>query len=493
MRDLLLTLIVFGSLPLIVVRPHYGVYMWAWLTYMTPHRLAWGFAYDIRFNYFVAIATIIGIYKSKDIKIRLPVVTPTLLWMSFLSWTTITALLAFYPDPAWFEWNRFAKIQIMIIITYILIKDKQQLIILVGVIAFSLGFFGFKGGLFTLLKGGYFRVMGPDQSFISDNNTFALALNMTLPLMIYFIYISKNYIVRLAMLIQSFLCVLAILGSYSRGGLVGLISVGLTFWIISRKKIITLFLILVIAPAAVVIMPDKWVQRVYPMLESLNIPIVKSIANFNMSNFILNFSAEHKFAESYGDTILIEEKTGIIKKDAEIFQDLSIVGRFDAWTLAIAVANDHPIFGGGFGTFNQTTFNMYTPGVYRRAAHSIYFQVIAEQGYLGGILWALMHLTGLNYGRWVIWNCRKHPDLHWANLMAKMIILGLMGYYGAGISLGLAYYDLPYHFLSLLVILRLHVERKFREKLEIDNKNRKGASRGMHTFPVQLTRRQYTS
>ena len=43
MRDLLIVLIVFGSLPLILVRPQIGILMWFWLGMMNPHRLAWGY------------------------------------------------------------------------------------------------------------------------------------------------------------------------------------------------------------------------------------------------------------------------------------------------------------------------------------------------------------------------------------------------------------------------------------------------------------------
>ena len=43
MRDIFVTLVVFGSLPLILWRPFYGIIMWTWLGYMNPHRMAWGF------------------------------------------------------------------------------------------------------------------------------------------------------------------------------------------------------------------------------------------------------------------------------------------------------------------------------------------------------------------------------------------------------------------------------------------------------------------
>ena len=47
----------------------------------------------------------------------------------------------------------------------------------------SLGALGAKGGAFTILSGGSYRVYGPGGSFIGDNNHFALAMVMTIPLM----------------------------------------------------------------------------------------------------------------------------------------------------------------------------------------------------------------------------------------------------------------------------------------------------------------------
>ena len=57
MRDILLAAIVFGSIPFIFYRPHVGILMWAWLSYMTPYRFTWTFAYDFRFALMIAAVT----------------------------------------------------------------------------------------------------------------------------------------------------------------------------------------------------------------------------------------------------------------------------------------------------------------------------------------------------------------------------------------------------------------------------------------------------
>ncbi|MBF0415224.1 MAG: putative O-glycosylation ligase, exosortase A system-associated [Magnetococcales bacterium] len=484
MRDLFLTLFIFGYMPWIIIRPHYGIFMWSWLTYMTPHRLTWSFAFDFRFNYFVTIITLYAILKSKEYKIRVPLNFATFFWIFFSFWVTLSGIDAIEQGAAWAEWTRYMKIQIMVIVTYTLIKKKEHLIFLVGVIAFSIGFFAFKGGIFTLLKGGHFRVLGPEFSFIADNNTFALAINMTIPLMFYFLETTKNKLYRLLIMFHIFLCILAVFGSYSRGGLIGLLAIAIALWLSSSRKIILLIFIIILIPTSEMIMPEKWTQRISPMLDSLNIP------HTIPENWLLSPRRLLENNEFLSNTIMdsniekFETNQGLIKEDAEILRDLSIKGRFDAWNMAKLMSKDRPFFGGGFGSFSQESFDRYTPGVFRHAAHSIYFQVLGEQGYAGLIIWSLMHVATIFTGLWVVIRCKKDPDLKWASIMARNIIIGMLGYYTSGLSLGLAYYDLPYHYSAILVILKLMAKQKFLQRKNNSQAQESNiGTRANHIFP----------
>ena len=48
MRDLVIAMIVFGSVPFTFVRPYIGLLVFFWLSLMNPHRMTWGFAYTLR-------------------------------------------------------------------------------------------------------------------------------------------------------------------------------------------------------------------------------------------------------------------------------------------------------------------------------------------------------------------------------------------------------------------------------------------------------------
>ncbi|MCK5481680.1 MAG: putative O-glycosylation ligase, exosortase A system-associated, partial [Gammaproteobacteria bacterium] len=68
MRDIVLTIIFFGLLPLVFSRPYVGIYLWTWLGLMNPHRLTYGFAFDFPFAQIVAITTLISMFASKEPK-----------------------------------------------------------------------------------------------------------------------------------------------------------------------------------------------------------------------------------------------------------------------------------------------------------------------------------------------------------------------------------------------------------------------------------------
>ena len=122
MRDLLILVIVFGSLPFILRQPYIGVLMWSWLGYMSPHRLTWGFAYDFPFAQLVAIATLAGLFLTKEKK-HFPVTGLTVTWLLFIFWMNVTTITSLYPDLAWKEWDRTMKIQLFAIITLLLMAD----------------------------------------------------------------------------------------------------------------------------------------------------------------------------------------------------------------------------------------------------------------------------------------------------------------------------------------------------------------------------------
>jgi probable O-glycosylation ligase (exosortase A-associated) len=404
MRDIVVTLIIFGLLPVVLMRPHVGVLLWSWLGYMNPHRLTYGFAYNFPFAYITFAATAVALLFSKEPK-SIPWTRTTIVLLVFIVWMSITTYFALIPEGAIIGWEKAIKIQVVVFITMMLFNNKERLVQLVWVIAFSIGFYGIKGGVFTALTGGQYRVWGPMGSEIEGNNEIALALIIILPLMRFIQMQLTNKYAKYALTVAMLLCILSILGSYSRGALLAGAGMGLFLWWKSRKRIMLGVLILVLVPVSVAFMPSQWFER------------METIKTYD--------------------------------------QDASALGRFNAWKFAYNLALDRPIVGGGFRTFDEDLFKIYAPEPDNfHDAHSIYFEVLAEQGFVGLALFIMLGVFAFKDAALVLSRTKDIQNLSWAHDLASMVQVSLIGYAIGGAFLGLAYYDLPYHLIAILVLLR---------------------------------------
>ncbi|GIX21525.1 MAG: O-antigen polymerase [Gammaproteobacteria bacterium] len=403
MRDLLLALVLFGAVPFILLRAHLGVYAWAWLSYMNPHRLTWGFAFSFPFNQMIALVTAAAWLFARRPK-RFPWTPATVLWLAFVAWTSVATLLAIDPAHSAVEWQRFMKIQLMILFTLLLIDTPERLRALVWVIVLSLGFYGVKGGLYTLATGGRHIVWGPPYSFISGNNEIAFALCICLPLMVWCARVGRGWR-RWASAAMAGLTAVAVLGSYSRGAFLTLGAMGAALCLKSDRRLPIAAGLVALAVAAFLWMPEAYRARLGTILEYR--------------------------------------------------QDGSAMGRLNAWAFAINLAAERPVTGGGFDTFREPLFARWAPDPKDfHDAHSIYFEVLAEQGYVGLLLFlALAAVTFLGLRR-VERAAAARPGWEWARHLAAMMQVSLVGYGVGGAFLGLAYWDLPYHFIAIAVILQ---------------------------------------
>lgn len=409
MRDLIITLMVFGAVPFILLRPQIGIVVWSWLAYMNPHRFTWGFAYDFPFSQVVAVATLIAFAFSKD-KLRLPWTSLTIVWLLFVAWTNLTTAVAIYPDYAVEAWDRWMKVQLISFLTIMIMHSRQRLQLLVWTICLSLGFFGLKGGVFAIVTGGNYLVWGPAGSFIEDNNALALALVLVLPFMRYLQISYSQRWLRWGLIGLMGLSGLAILSTYSRGGMLGAAAMMIFLWLKSRHKLLVGVCIAAAALLALPFMPDQWFERMGTI-------------------------------ETYE-------------------QDGSALSRINSWWFAFYLALDNPITGGGFDTFTPELFWRYAPDpdVFGDA-HSIYFEVLAEHGFLGLALFVAMGVLAYRTGSWIIRNSRTRAHLTWAKDLAAMVQVSLVAFAVAGAFQGLAYFDLYYHILAILVITRSLVEQ----------------------------------
>ncbi len=411
MRDMVILGLLVLSALWALKAPWIGVMGWTLVSLMSPH-MEFGYAaayWPVATGY--AAVTLLGLLFTRER--QNPFVGAGPKWLlAFTVWICITLPFSMLYTSSFALWERSMKIFLMIFVTLALLDTKHKLNVFIWINVIAVGYFGVKGGVFTIATGGNFRVWGPG-GFIEGNNEVALAVLTVLPL---FRYLQMQTTGRLA--VHAFtgamlLCVATALGTQSRGALVGLVCMGAFFWVKGNRKLFSGAIIVGIVLVGLPMMPDTWWDRM-----------------------------------------------GTIKTyDA----DDSALGRINAWGMAFNLAKDR-IFGGGFSIWNAATFQIYGPEPDRvHAAHSIYFQVMGEHGFIGLGLWMAIGVSTWLAARDVIKLSRDQSDLKWAADLGPMIQVSMIAYASSGAFLSLSYYDLPYNVMIMAVIAQRMVRASLRE------------------------------
>ncbi|MBS0348297.1 MAG: putative O-glycosylation ligase, exosortase A system-associated [Proteobacteria bacterium] len=400
MRDLLMVLILFAVLPYAVRHTYVAVNLWTWISIMNPHRLAYGFTHDAPVAAIAAAAALISLVVTKD-KLELPKARPVVFLMLFVTWMCITTAASLYPTESIVQLTKVLKIQIMTFVALAALKERKHIELFIWMNVISIGFYGLKGGLFTITSGGGQRVWGPPGGFIEGNNELGAALIITIPLMNYLRLAFPNKWIKRGLLVMMLFSAIAALGTQSRGAFLAICAMGFALWLRSDHKLLTGMFVVVLAAMLVGFMPSSWENR----MQTIN-----------------NYEA-----------------------------DGSAMGRINAWQLAINIAN-HRLTGAGYEAYTPETFAMYAPNPTDiHVAHSIYFSVLGEHGYVGLLLFLGVWLGAYGLAGRIRKETRNDKELFWLFHLAGMCQVSLIGYGVGGAFLSLAYFDLPYNIMVVVV------------------------------------------
>lgn len=411
MRDILITVVVLGLLPFILRSPRFGAYAWAWLSLMNPHRGAFGFARSIPFAQLVALSTLVSFLFSRDRR-PFPINSITVTQVLLLVWMSITCLFALNSTEIVLDrWIFVFKIQLMLFVTLMLIRGREQIERLIWVVTLSIGFYGVKGGIWTLMGGGSGRVWGPAGSMIEGNNEIGLALVVIIPFMYFLHQASTRRVIRAALVFAIVTSCFAILGTQSRGALLALVSMALVLALKGERPIQMSLLLGTLLVSAILFMPESWTGR------------METIKGYEA--------------------------------------DSSAMSRIYAWKTMWALALDRPLVGGGFASDNAAVFAAYAPervgdyvGGAVFVAHSIYFQALGEHGFPGLLLYLLLGLFTWKKAAKIAKKTEKDAELAtWVPLLMRMVQVSLVGFAAGGAFLSLAYFDLPYYIVSYVVLV----------------------------------------
>jgi probable O-glycosylation ligase (exosortase A-associated) len=409
MRDYLLTLVVFMLVPVCFVRPWLGFLAWYWLGLMNPHRLTWNFAYSMPFAALVGGATLLGMVVARD---RKPIIwtRETVLMVVLFAYFCFTTLFAWAPSNAWVELEKVGKIYLMTILMTAMIYGRNRIMAMLYTIAFSVGFYGLKGAIFVVSTGGAGQVKGPEGSFMEGNTFIGLALNMVLPLILYLGREEKRRWMKVLLYAMFFCSIVSVIFTTSRGAYLGLGAILPLMFLRARSKWLALA-ILVPALVGAQFLPNRIFHR----------------------------------AE------LIEDYQ----------QDGSANQRLQSWTVAFNVALDYPLTGAGFEfeyAPDEQRWLSYGSRKYdwaiktSSAAHSIYFQVLGQHGFLAFALFLTLLLGSLIRLQRIRKRASARGDEAWIAPFATALQTSLVGYIVSGAFLSSAYFDLAYLFYALIAV-----------------------------------------
>lgn len=409
MRDILLIAIVMAGCLASLRRPWIGMMLWTWFSIMNPHRYTYGWAYSAPLAATTVACVFIGLLMTKERESPFKA-SPVTWFVVFMIWISLSWIAGLDPGDDFEQWKKVMKIDLMIVVALALLHNKKHIVALMWVCAGSLALLGIKGGLFTFRSGGSFHVWGPPGSFIEDNNEFALALVMTIPLLRFLQLQLQDSWARHGMTVTMVLCAAAALGSQSRGALLAISAMAFYFWWHGKNKFGVGLMMLIISIPLLFFMPDTWTDR------------MASIT-------------------SYGD-------------------DQSAMGRISAWWSAWNSAFHYP-FGVGFNSARSELFARYSPyGSDPLAAHSIYFQVLGNHGFFGLFLFLGIFASTWRSAGWLRRQKFASPEANWCNDLGTFCQVSLAGYAVGGAFLSLAYFDLPYNIMVMVVLTRIWVEKK---------------------------------
>lgn len=410
MRDIIISLIILGLLPVSFKRPFVGLVVFSWLAYMRVQDLTWGFAKHQRWSFYVAIVMVLGFVVSKERKrLFLPDIR-TYLMLAFVIWVGISLALSKGPVARAFDFYiEFVKIIGIALFTTSVVTNRNRLRVMLWVIALSMGFFGIKSGLWGIANLGRVAIIRGPGGMMYDNNDFSLALAMGVPMLFHLGWTERNPDVKKAFFFAVPMTVITVGLTRSRGGFLSVTTaISVLIWR-SKNRLAGILVGVCVAICAFILAPSEYKDRL--------------------------------------STIRDYENEG------------SAQGRIRAWGIGYRMAMDNPIFGVGFKKFGKNYLRYCLDptqgeleGTMIIVAHNSYIQIWAEMGTPA----ILMYLSMIGLSFLSIWKVRRLAKRRyytsWILNYSTMFEASLLTFMVGSTFLNRAHFDLFYHWVALILV-----------------------------------------
>ena len=431
MRDLVFFGALMIYLPMALTNVFVGYLLWGWAGLIALNAYLYGFMSGIGYVQLFAIITFISIIinKNKSELYKFELNRTFILLLIFVLHGLICAILA-YPGLVrnWELFTTLAKTSLFCALMPMLALSRKRIHALVVMIALGISFHGILDGLKFISSAGAHK----EQSMakFGDNNFLGMILIMCIPFLFYLLKYSERKLARFGFISTLVLMLLAVIATQSRGALIGLMTLAIIFILGTKKKFVGLLVLCVSLIFITQVVSDKWTSRMQTIQ-----------------------SAD---------------------------EDASFMGRVKAWQVSSAIALENPVFGGGFRVVqSHEVWNKFknAPGLLGFidipdlnksgvAAHSIWFEVMADQGFLGLLFFILLILNAFLTRREIKRLVKLQQENQiWAADLANTIAAALVVYCVCGSLLSAAYFELPYVCFMLLEVIKLQQKSVLENKI----------------------------
>src|SRR3984893_3417642 len=224
LRGILLYILVILAVLTALFRPFSGLLFYLWFSFGSPANFVWpGLLFD--YEIWIAGATLLSyvVMEMGRSPLRLKGLRLLLLLWFWLAVISVTAQIPMIAFPKLWEYSR---IFIMAFLTFALACSEKRIRSILYVLAISLGFLGLKGGYDAIITGFQNSMKGPG-GMMSEQNEYALALNMGIPILVWLAHDDPRWWVRLLFRGMAGGSAIVVVGTRSRSGLLGLCMAGI--------------------------------------------------------------------------------------------------------------------------------------------------------------------------------------------------------------------------------------------------------------------------
>lgn len=406
MRDLIISILIPAGLLWSLFSPSAAVIVLNWICFQRPYDFSWGLWNQLPVFQFALIATMASTVLRGKFRLRLPAVL--VVYLLLFGWITLSATYAYRTDLAWEFWKVFVPPLIVTpIVMFATIHELSLLRAVIAVAAGGIGINAVKTSISLTLHGGG-QLTDQIAGFVGDNNVFGLVLCPVVAILLGLqSSLPQRRWLRILYAIGVVFVMLCIVYTKSRGALISLVVILTLRSIFSRKPLRNLVVLAAFVGLATWLVPESYFSRLSTM--------------------------------------------------RDLSADTSAMGRFENWQLSIEEAQRFPFF--GVGPNNHVRYNNnLQPGVQVRVAHSVYFQVLGENGYPALVLYLLFVGIGL-WSLLATWRemievARRRADLDWVRDLASWMTFGYVGYIIGSGFLNMLYIEFPWYVAFFGVMLR---------------------------------------